>query len=584
MGARLKQGVTLEQARTDLNTIASRLEEAYPETNAGHGTSVTLLSERLVRDVRPALLLLLVAVAFVLLIACVNVANLLLAGAAGRRQEIAIRSALGASRARIVRQVLTESIMLALAGGCLGLLLSFWAVSLFAAAGPGNIPRLREVGVDARVLGFKVILSVLTGIVFGLIPAFQTSGADLNDALKGAGRSSTGGTGRKTRSALTTAEVAISLVLLTCAGLLVRSFIGLQRTNPGFDPRHVLTMQLLPPQSKYAEDDRLVSFYKQLIEKVRGVPGIEDVGMIQALPLEGGWENTVRVEGQPPLTSSGENSVTWFIAGPGYFSTMGISLLRGRDFTESDRASSPVVIIDEATARRFFGSTEQALGKRLSVGGRQLEEVVGVVGRVKDNSLTGDPRAAVYEPFAQKPVRSMSLVIRAASDRASLTAAIRRGVRELDKELPVFGVQSMEEVIAESTTRESLTAFVFGLFALVALVLAAVGIYGVTAYMIVERTREFGIRAALGALPTDILKLVFKQALMPVMLGMTVRLGGALVAGRAISGLLYGVSGADPVAILSVSALLILVALLACLLPARRAMRVDPLAALRHDG
>ncbi len=591
--ARLKPGVTLEQAQAEMRTIAQRLEQQYPDENYRLGVDLVPLHEDIVGSTRPALLMLLSAVGFVLLIACANVANLLLARAAARRKETAIRAALGASRACILRQLLTESLLLSLLGGTLGLLLALWGVDLLVAVSPRDIPRLQDVALDARVLGFATLISIMTGIIFGLAPALQASKTDLNEVLKEGSRGSTEGIRRnRVRSLLIVCEVALSVLVLIGAGLLVKSFLRLREVNPGFDPRHVLTTSLSLGVARYPQGEQQRDFFQKILQRIRALPGIESAGVINPLPFGGSSSsNTFTIEGRPPL-DPGETPHSYYRAiSPDYFRTMGIPLLKGRAFTERDvKDQPPVLIINETLARRFFAG-EDPLGKRIIIGFDPIDnpnspprEIVGVVGDVRHAGLDVKSGAEYYVPYLQAPERNMDLVVRATPGSPPSTAAsIRSAIREVDKDQYIPDIQPMEQLLAESVARRRFSMLLTGLFAALALTLAAVGIYGVISYSVTQRTHEIGVRIALGARTQDVLRLVVGQGMILTSIGVAVGVAVALVVTRVMVSLLYGVSATDPTTFAGISLLLTMVALVACYIPARRATKVDPMVALRYE-
>jgi putative ABC transport system permease protein len=588
---RLKEGVRLEQAQAQLDNIARQLEEQHPQDNKDWRVAAVSLHEQVVGKSRLAILILLGAVGFVLLIACANVANLLLARATARQKEIAIRTALGASRWRVVRQLLTESVLLAFVGGALGVWLAMWGVDLLVALSPGNLPRPAEIGIDRRVLGYTFLVSLATGILFGLIPALHSSRPDFSEALKEGGRGASGSPRRqRARSLLVVSEVALALVLLISAGLLLKSFVGLQKVQPGFAPDNLLTVEIGLPEQKYADDRRIADFYRQLIARVQSLPGAEAVGAVSHLPLSGAEEiDGFSIEGRPDPREGGlVQSADFRVIAPDYFRAMGIPLLRGRAFDARDRADATgVMIIDETFARRFFPG-EDPLGKRIDEDGSRTRhsffEVVGVVGSVKHASLSADARPAMYVSYEQSGWLSMTLTVRtAAGDPANLAAAVRREVSAVDKDQPVTKISTMGETFARAVAPQRFNMLLLGIFAAVAMILATVGIYGVISYTVSQRSREMGIRIALGASRRDILKLVVGQAMLMALVGVVVGLAGALALTRLMSGLLYGVSATDPSIFVSISLLLAAVALLASYLPARRAMKVDPIIALHYE-
>jgi predicted permease len=589
MVARLKPGVTLEQARTEIDTVASRLQQQYPQSyaaNSGWGVSVVSLHEQVVGDIRKPLMILLGAVVFVLLIACANVANLLLVRAAVRQKETALRTALGASRGRLIRQLLTESVVLSLAGGALGLLLAYLGVNLILAASPEDILPIKEVGLDGWVLGFTLLVSLLTGVIFGLAPALQASKTDLNEVLKEGGRSTVGGKRQRTRNALVVLEVAMSLLLLVGAGLMIRSFLQLLRVDPGFKAENVLTMQLSLPQTKYTLPPQRAAFYRQVLQRLETVPGVRAVGAINQLPLTGSSsDRSFNVEGRPPQNPP--PNAEFRVVSPSYFRAITIPLVKGRYLADSDQETSPkAVIINQTMARRYWPN-EDPMGKRISFDGTPTQqnwrEVVGIVGDVRQLGLGSDAKPEMYVPFTQFPRANMTLVVQTAGDPANVTSAVRGEVRAIDGDLPVYNARTMEQVLSQSVARQRLNMLLLGIFASVALALAAIGIYGVMSYTTAQRMHEFGIRTALGARPKDLLRLVLGQGMILALIGVGIGLVAAFVITRIMSSLLYNVSATDPVTFLGIAVLLLLVALAACLVPARKATRVDPMIALRYQ-
>jgi putative ABC transport system permease protein len=590
--ARLKSNVALDQAQAEMSAIAGRLAEAFPEKIAGHGVKLESLHEVLIGNIRPLLFVLLAAVGFVLLIACANVANLLLARAASRQKEIALRCALGASRARIIRQLLTESVMLAIAGGALGLALSVWGVQALTSLGADNIPRAQEIGLDWWVVGFTFSISILTGIVFGLAPALQVSNPDLNETLKESGRTTAGAHSGRVRSLLVIAEVALSLVLLIGAGLMIKSLHRLNEVKPGFNPDKLLTMGVTLLSSRYPEDQQVVALYQQLLERLGSAPGAESVGAISELPLAGNNSNDYfTIEGRPAIAKEEQPLVEYRVITPDYFKSMGIPLLGGRDIALTDTKQTPnVVVINESFARRHFPD-EDAIGHRLKLQGQQRDPllIVGIVGDVHHFGLDEKPTPEAYVPYLQDPLRddsyarSMTLVVRTKSDPGALAGAFRSEALAVDKSLPVYSIKSMSEYMRDSLSQRRLNMMLLGIFAAVALVLAAVGIYGVLSYTVSQRTHEIGIRMAVGARPSDILKLVVRQAMQMALAGVALGLLASFALTRLMASLLFGVSATDPATFALISIILTGVALAACFVPARRATKVDPMIALRYE-
>jgi putative ABC transport system permease protein len=585
--ARLKPGVTTAQAESELAAIGQRLAIQYPDTNTGLSFRVTPLHEDIVGSIRPALLVILGAVGFVLLIACANVANLLLARASARHKEVAIRTALGASRMRIIRQLLTESLLLSVLGGALGLLLAMWGVDLLVAASPTDLPRVKEIGLDAQVLGFTALISILTGLLFGLAPALQSTKLELNESLKEGGRGSTDGLRRnRVRSLLVISEVALSLVLLVGAGLMIRSFVYLLNLSPGFDTQGVLITDVPLSRSRYPTGEQQAAFTRQAIERTRELPGVTSVAAVNIVPLSGdGRQSTFTIEGRPvPDGQEPDGEVTTVT--PDYFRTMGIPLLTGRTFTEQDKTDSPsVVIISETLARRNFPG-EDPLGKRLILDDEKpAYEIIGVVGDVRHEGLEKETYPGYYLSFYQAPERQVNLMVRSAPavDPSGLQLAVRNVIKQMDKEQLVWETKTMEQLRAESVARRRFNMMLLGIFAALALLLAAVGIYGVMSYSVTQRTHEIGIRLALGAQTSDVLRMVVRQGMTLALIGVALGLLTALAVTRVMASLLYGVTATDALTYAGVSVLLAGIALLACLIPARRATHVDPMVALRYE-
>ena len=583
---RLKQGVSIDQARVEMTAIEGRIVQQYPEENSGIGISLIPTHEQTVKAIRPALLVLLGAVAFLLLIACTNIANLLLARAASREREIAIRTALGASRVRLLRLLLTESVILSLAGGCLGLLLALWGTDALLALAPDNIPRLNEVGVDGRVFGFTLAVSLLTGIVFGLIPAIHASKPDLNEALKEGSRGSTGGaTGKRIRSILVVVEVALSLVLLIGAGLMIRSFSRLQQTHLGFDPENVVALNLSLSRSKYPEEHQHVAFYQAALERLRAVGGVQSAGATTGLPLTLSVSGSdVRIEGHPDPEPGTETIINTRSVTPGYFGTLGIRLIKGRDFTDRDNSDAPkVAVINSHLARTHFPG-EDPLGKRITFDdGESWISIAGVIDDVKQLGLDSSAQPEVYFPYAQATHPSMSIVVRTNSSQSNMVAAMKSQIQEIDKDLPVADVRTMSQLLSQSVSGPRFNMLLLTVFAIAALVLAAVGIYGVMSYSVSQRTHEIGIRMALGARTSEVLRLVITHGMFLTLVGLAVGFVASLLLTQLMSSMLFGVTATDPITFAAVSVLLAGVALGACFVPARRAAKVDPMVALRHE-
>jgi putative ABC transport system permease protein len=581
---KLKKGVTLAQAQADTDAIARRLEQQYPDTNLSWNMRLVSLREQLVGNTRTTLFILFGAVGFVLLIACANVANLLLVRAAGRQKEIALRTALGAGRFRIVRQMITESVLLALIGGALGTFLAVWGIELLVKLSEGNIPPTAQVRIDTTVLAFTLLTSVFTGVLFGLAPALRTMNLNLIESLKEGGRSSgDGGQRNRTRSLLVVLESAFAVVLLIGAGLLVRSLIRLQNVTPGFDPQNVLTMRVDLPRGKYSTPEKTGSFFTEMERRIGSLPGVEDVGLISELPLSG-QRNDIpyAVEGRPPVSSDQLFDDDFRRVNQHYFSAMRIPLLRGRNFTEQEvRQSAKVVIISDLLARKVFPN-EEPIGKRLIlVIAKQPFEIIGIVGDIRDRALEVNPLPAMYLPSNQ--TGWMNVVVRTQGDPASLTGAIRKEVRAIDPDQPIAAMRTMNEWMGTAVAGPRYRTALLALFAFVALVLASTGIYGVMSYSVSQRTHEIGVRMALGARQLDVMKLVVRQGMTLVIVGVGLGLLGAIALTRVMSTLLFGVTAKDPLTFVVVAALLTLVAFVACYLPARRATKVDPLVALRYE-
>ena len=591
--ARLKRGMGLKQAQAEMNTISNRLQNLYPADDKGWGAVVVPLHADLVSDVRPALLLLMGAVAFVLLIACVNVANLALAKTFSRQKEIAIRTALGASSARVLRQILTESVTLALAGGAIGLSCARVGVRLIMAFLASNLPKQVEVHLDPLVLAFTALISVLTGIAAGLLPAMRLSRANASHALKE--RTLSDSSGHRTRSVLVVAEVALSLVLLFGAGLMIRSFYQLERVNPGFESHRVLTMTVAVSSKKFASPEQQISFFERVLQPVRTLPGVESAGAIDDIPL--GTDRShqpIAIEGHPALAMSEQPEVDVCLVTAGYMRSLHIPILRGRDFNQDDVAGRPAAIIISNSMAREFWPGEDPIGKRLTTTffPEAVRTVVGVVGDVKMDALNQTRSAAVlYMPLDQVSVpvdgtwRSfpMTLVVRTAGDPGSLVAAVSNSVHEVDREIPVRDISTMDDVVANSITPQRLNMILLAVFGALAMLLAAIGIYSVLSYSVKRRIPEIGVRLALGATLRDVIRIVVIEGMQPTFLGVGIGIAAALALSQLFSNLIFNVKPTDPLTFVGVTALLSGIALLACVVPAYRATKVDPMVALRYE-
>ena len=585
---RLKQGVSQEQAQAEMKLIASQLQQQYPETNADRGVRVVSLHKQVVGNVESYLYMLFAAVGFLLLIACANVAGLLLARVTARQREVAVRMALGASRWRLIRQLLTESVIFSALSGALGLLLAYGGVKLLVALTPSEVPRLHEIGLHVPVFLWTLAISVVTGLLFGLAPALQASRPDVNAALKeSSGRNPGSIQGSGLRNLLVVSEVAVALLLLVGAGLMTKSFLRLQQVDPGFDATNVVSMNIALPTSKYREQ-QLNIFYDQLFERIRNLPGVKYVGGINPLPLGGtNISLSVLVEGAPAVALTDRPSVGVRVVTPGYFQTMSIPILKGRAFTEQDRDNTPnVILVNEALASRFWPN-QDAVGKRLDFeedSGKQVwREIVGVVGNVKHKALATEVMPEAYFPYKQGPENFMGLVVRTASDPVSMIPAIRNQVLSIDKDQPVSDIMTMEQRLAKSVASSRFVMLLLGSFSVLALGLAAVGIYGVMSYLVTQRTQEIGVRMALGAQKRDVLKLVVRRGMVLATVGTVIGLIASLALTRLMRSLLFEVTPTDWLTFVITSVVLLTVALLACYIPARRATKVDPLVALRYE-
>ena len=584
---RLKPDISLQQAQAEMSTIARRLEEQYPQFNKNWGINLVPLHEQTVGEARPALLVLLVAVGFVLLIACVDVANLLLAKAAARQREMAVRAALGAGRLRLIRQLLTESLLLAAAGGALGLLLATWGVDALVALGPRAIPRLSDIHIDPAVFAFTALVSIGSGILFGIAPAIDISRTNLSDALKEGGRSAMGTVRRRrVRSILVVSEMALALVLLIGAGLMIRSFQRLGAVNPGFNADHLLTFRTQLASSKYSQDPAVIAFYQEAVERVRHLPGVRSAGAINYLPLTGMASATgFRIVGRPDPGAGNELVTGVRVVDPHYFRSMGMPLLKGREFTERDNQQSPhVLIISQTLAQRYFPN-EDPIGKKLNVEWHNTpsEEIVGVVGDILHDGLDARPEAMIYWPAARMPYQFMTLVVRTDGDPMNMASTVIKEIRAMDPDQAVSDLRIMNTVVAESVSRQRFNMMLLGIFAAVALALAAVGIYGVMAYSVTQRTQEIGVRMALGASRNHVVRMVVGHGFILALAGVGFGLAAAFGLTRLMKSLLFGITATDPVTYAGLSLLLVTVAAIACYIPARRATRIDPLVALRYE-
>jgi putative ABC transport system permease protein len=593
--ARMKPGVSIEQARSELNALSARMATQYPKSNTGVGANAQSFLDDYVGDSRQSLRVIFTAVAFMLLIACANVANLMLARATTRRKEIALRLALGASRWRIARQLITESLVLAIVGGAFGVLLATWGVSLLSKFNTGDWSRIEEVSIDGRVLGFTFLTILIVGILAGLFPSLQTSRFGLNEALKKGDRTSSAGSGGRLRRTLVAAEVALALMLLVGAGLTVRSFYRLTSVNPGFDPQNVLTFRMRLPDGKYKEASQTLGFCREAMSRVSALPGVETVAVATGFPLGRAFDNGYLVEGQPePPPGRGPSSHRQDVS-ENYHKALGITLLEGRLFNAHDTENTPlVVIVDQEFVARTFPNrpAHEVIGKRLRFGGDSegWREIVGVVGHVKQNGLDEEGRAQIYRPWTQITpkwkaafTRANDMIVKTSVDPLSLVGAIKREIRVIDKDQPIAQVQTLDDKLTESIAPQQFTLLLLVIFAFIALLLACAGIFGVMSYTVTQRTHEIGVRMALGAQRLDVLKLVVREGMGLVLVGVVLGLAGAFATTRLMAGLLFGVTAKDPITFAVVTVVLPTVALIACYIPARRATKVDPLVALRYE-
>ena len=583
---RLKPGVSAAQGEAELRAI----QQGLPLGTIGFTLNVLPLHQQMVGTIRKPLLVLLATVAFVLLIACANIANLLLARATSRQKEIAIRAALGAARKRIVGQLLTESLLLSLTGGAIGLLLAVWGNSLLVSLIPREVPRINDVGVDARILLFTLGVSIVTGLIFGLVPALQASRFDLNQSLKEGVRGMTSGVRHnRLRSLLVVSEIAMALVLLIGAALLMKSFVRLLHVNPGFNPANVLTLDVQLPTvspSRYERNEEQAAFFERVLAQVQALPGVESAGGVVSLPLSGAFESTdVILEGQESEQHDAQRpEADYTSVTPEYFATLQIPLLQGRQFTAQDKSDAPfTIIVNDILAARLWPN-ENPIGKRLRVGFEDKQrEVIGVVGSIKQTTLDAKARPAMYMPHLQAPTPGLTLLVRTRGEPLSMAAAVRQEVRAIDRDVPVTQVQTMEKVLGASVAQPRFSMLVVGLFAVLALFLSAVGIYGVMAYAVSRRAHEIGVRMALGAGANQVLKLVLKDGMTLALAGIALGLIGAFALTRLMASLLFGIGAKDPATFISVAVFLALIAFIACYIPARRATKVDPLIALRNE-
>ncbi|HVD93798.1 MAG TPA: ABC transporter permease [Vicinamibacterales bacterium] len=578
---RLKAGVSLAQAKAGLATLAKRLEREHPESDTGKGINAVPLQEQKVGNVKPALFMLEGAVAFVLLIACVNIANLLLSRASGRVRELAVRRALGADRMRIVRQLLTESVMLALIGGAAGLIFGVWGVAALKSIAPEGTPRIAEVGVDRTVLVFTALLSLVTGIVFGLVPAIHGARDRFTGALKQGGRGQTGDSGARARRVLIVAELALALVLLVGGGLLLRTFIALQRADLGFNPRNVVTGFVLPPPAVYKKNPDRLAFYDAILARTAALPGVKLAALSSVIPLNGDSDTDFQIEGRPVATRSADALITWYrIISANYFAAMEIPLRRGRLI--GDRESAPTVVINETMAKRHWPG-QDPIGRRMRFGDSPWFTIVGIVADVQIRGPRDPHEVETYMGYWHNPEPGVNIVLKTATDPAAMEEPLRRAVKEVDPAVAVAGLATMDATVADANGGARFYATLVAIFAGLALVLAAVGIYGVMSYAVAQRTQEIGVRLALGAAERQIFGLVVGESLKLAVIGLAIGLAAAIAVGRALSRLLFGVHGTDAVTFGVTAGVLLLVAFLASYLPARRAMRIDPMEALRVE-
>jgi putative ABC transport system permease protein len=584
---RLKPGIPTAQAQTEMDGIGKRLEDEYPG-NRGFGVYVVPLRQQLVGNIERPLVILLAAVGFVLLIACANLANLMLGRTAARRKELAIRSALGAGRGRLARQIVTETFVLALAGGAVGVVIAFWATRMFVTIGGDSIPRQDAIAMDVRVLGFALLLATISALLSGLVPALQASRRKIVDHLREGARAGTGAGSRRTRSTLVAAEIALALVLLTGAGLLIRTLWSMQRVERGFNPRNVAMMTVSASGAAYPRAAEVRTFFARLLERVRALPGVESAatgtGVLQPLVTNSG---VYTIEGKPLPPQEERVEYPVESVSPGYFETVGMSIGRGRGFTDADHADAPrVVIINEMLARQGWPG-EDPIGRRMRAGGEQSTApwmtVVGIIRDAHRADVTREIRPELYTSSLQSTSRTQTLLVRTAGDPEAIVASVRRELQAIDPQLPLFGVTTLERELSLTLTQPRFQAVLLTVFAAIALLLATIGIYGVTSHAVSQRTQEVGIRMAMGAARRDVLRLIFVQHLRPALIGLALGLAGAFALSRSLQSLLFGVGATDPITFTLVGFVLLLVAAAACWIPARRATRVDPLVALRTE-
>ena len=581
VAARLKPGISVKQAQAEMDAISQRLEREYPQANTGWGATVVPLQDLIVGDIRTTLAMLLAAVALVLLIACANVGNLLFARGLGRRKELAIRSALGAGRGRVFQQLLTEALVLATAGGAIGLLLARASLAASAALLADQVPRAEEISIDGRVLLFALGASIVAAILAGALPALRAGRTDFNDALKEGGRSD-GAVGIRTRRLLIVCEVTLSVVLLMGAGVMLRSLSALRHVEAGFDPRNVLTMQVALPQARYQTPALTTAFFDSALQRIRGLPGVEAAAAIDNLPVQGGSVQPIVHEGQPELLPRDQPTAAVRKITPGYLKTMRIQLLRGRDVADTD---TDVMLVSRGAAKLLWGDADP-IGRRVTLPLQSktvLKQVIGIVGDVKQGELSEPPMATVYEYTHEHDWRGLSIVIKTSTPPASIAQAATAALHAIDPEQPIQNIKTMDEVLDETLTSQRFSAFVLGLFASLALALASVGIYSVLSYIVRGRSREIGIRTALGARTSNVLRLVIVEGMTPTLVGIAAGAVAALGSAKLLEKLVFGVSAADPLTLAAVVGVLALVALVASLVPAYRAARLDPIAVLRAD-